>query len=233
MSLVKPHLSAIQSRILVALFQSEGRLQFLANEAVLEKTGIAQSTWSEEQKRLIDIGLLEKKAFKTIRTNNVCRIVNFRLTSKGRTVAFNLANISRMIIPQSQSDQSQTTSAQTRVTEKEFDYEVIESVEVALDSFGINLIPLVQSRLSGGTQWNDVALHPEKLAAVLKDLFGKDGSNTVESMIADNLRARFGEGLAADAVDLVSLIAELRQKRVIDGVPRETSSLERTLEFVK
>jgi DNA-binding MarR family transcriptional regulator len=221
MSLLKPHLSAIQSRILVALFQSEGRLQFLPNEAVLEKTGVAQSTWSEEQKRLIEMGLLEKKAFKTIRTNNVCRIVNFRLTSKGRTVAFNLANISRMIIQQS--DPLQPDSFQIHLTGKEFEYEVMESIEVALDSFGINLIHLVQSRLTGGIPWVDVARHPEKLTTILIDLFGNDGSSTVESMIADNLRSRFGEGSAANANDLVNLIAEFRQKRVTDEITQETS----------
>ena len=159
----------------------------------MEKTGIAQSTWSEEQKRLIDMGLLDKKAFKTIRTNNVCRIVNFRLTSKGKMVAFNLANISRMIVhPQN----GQTTSdplsfAKTILSQKELEYEIIESIEVALDSFGINLIPLVKSRLPEGAAWEEVGKRPEILSLILVDLFGEEGSSTVESMIVENLKSRF------------------------------------------
>lgn len=211
MSTSKNHLSAIESRILVALFESDGREQFVSNETVLEKTGIAQSTWSEEQKRLIEIGLLEKKAFRTIRTNNVCRIVNFRLTSKGRTVACNLANISRIIVQQSE-PAGRPISEGDGLSEKELEFEVIESIEVALDSFGINLIPLVKSKLLDGVSWEEVAKNPEILMAILGDLFGKEGSSTVESMIVENLKARFHFGSTEN--DLVRLIDELRSRFV-------------------
>ncbi len=207
----------------------------MSNETVLEKIGIAQSTWSEEQKRLIEMGLLEKKASKTIRTNNVCRIVNFRLTSKGRTVAFNLANISRMIVP-SQSDPMEGAAhppVQIPISEKGFEYEVMEAIEIALDSFGINLIPLVQSRLSDGTPWGDVARHPEKLTRILKDLFGKDGSNTVESMIVENLKARFEGGMPARENDLVNLVAEFRRKLVADDLSQEATSAGSRPESIK
>ena len=214
MSLIRAHLSAIQSKILVTLFQSDGS-RYLPNEAVLEKTGIAQSTWSEEQKRLIDMGLLEKKAFKMLRTNNVCRIVNFRLTNKGRTVAFNLENISRMIV---QPRNELETSHSTPLSEKEFEYEVIESIEVALDSFGINLIPLVKGRLPEGIAWSDVARHPEILLMVLNDLFGKEGCATVEAMIVENVKARFVPGPLGSENDLVNLIAQLRRKKVADRI---------------
>jgi DNA-binding MarR family transcriptional regulator len=228
MSQIRTHLSAIQSRILVALFQSEGRQQFVPNESVLEKTGIAQSTWSEEQKRLIEMGLLEKKAFKTIRTNNVCRIVNFRLTSRGRTVAFNLANISRIIVRQGEKDPLQplsSISTSARMAGKDFEFDVMESIEVALDSFGINLVPLVKSRLPDGTRWDDVSRHPEMLSTILRDLFGEEGSNTVESMIAENLKSRFDVvGLMAEDGDLNSLIARLRQERVVDIPPAQISA---------
>lgn len=224
LSSAKTHLSAIQSRILVALFQSDGKQQFVANETVLENTGIAQSTWSEEQKRLIEMGLLEKKAFKTLRTNSVCRIVNFRLTSKGRMVAFNLANISRMILPRQgeQLQKTRTSSGSGSLTENEFEYDVMESIEVALDSFGINLVPLVKSRLIQGDSWSDVARHPEKLIATLRDLFGQDGSSTVESMIIDNLKSRFGEESLARDNDLIALISEFREEYVVDVVPTQT-----------
>ncbi len=216
MSLIKTHLSAIQSKILVALFQPDGS-RYLPNEAVLEKTGIAQSTWSEEQKRLIDIGLLEKKAFKMIRTNSVCRIVNFRLTNKGRTVAFNLTNISRMIV-QPQSELVEIHGA-ALLSEKEFEFEVIEAIEVALDSFGINLIPLVRGKLPDGISWNEVARRPEILRSILNDLFGKEGCATVESMIAENLKARFVPNTVGSENDLVNLVAQLRRKKVADQLP--------------
>jgi len=217
LSSVKTHLSAIQSRILVALFQSDGRQQFVRNETVLENTGIAQSTWSEEQKRLIDMGLLEKKAFKTIRTNNVCRIVNFRLTSKGRTVAFNLANISRMIFQQSEPTNF-SSAGQITLSEKELQFEVMESIEVALDSFGINLIPLVKSRMPEGTAWEGVARNPRILISILRDLFGKEGSSTVESMIVENLKARFDVEGPSWENELVRLIDALREKFVVDNL---------------
>jgi len=218
LSLIKTHLSAIQSKILVALFQPDGA-RYLPNETVLEKTGIAQSTWSEEQKRLIDMGLLEKKAFKMIRTNNVCRIVNFRLTNKGRTVAFNLVNISRMIVqPQSELLEARNASL---LSEKEFDFEVMESIEVALDSFGINLIPLVRGKLPGNISWNEVPRHPEILRSILNDLFGKEGCATVESMIAENLKARFVLGISGSENDLVNLVSQLRRRKVADQLPQE------------
>jgi DNA-binding MarR family transcriptional regulator len=223
---VKTHLSAIQSRILVALFQSDGRQQFVPNEAVLESTGIAQSTWSEEQKRLIDMGLLEKKAFKTIRTNNVCRIVNFRLTSKGRTVAFNLANISRMIVHETGNS---PIGGQISVSEKELQYEVMESIEVALDSFGINLIPLVKSRLPEGATWEGVARNPEVLNAILHELFGKEGSSTVESMIVENLKSRFEVGAPAWENDLVKLVEALRERFVVAS--QDGASIHNVLEL--
>ncbi len=214
---------------MVTLFQTDGS-HYLPNEAVLEKTGIAQSTWSEEQKRLIDMGLLEKKAFKMLRTNNVCRIVNFRLTNKGRTVAFNLANISRMIV---QPRNELETSNSAPLSEKEFEYEVIESVEVALDSFGINLIPLVRGRLPEEIAWGDVARRPEILLMVLKDLFGKEGSATVEAMIVENLKARFVSGSLGYENDLVNLIAQLRRKKIADRILPEVSLPQNSLGLEK
>jgi DNA-binding MarR family transcriptional regulator len=229
LSQIRAHLSAIQSKILVTLFQTDGS-RYLPNEAVLEKTGIAQSTWSEEQKRLIDMGLLEKKAFKMLRTNNVCRIVNFRLTNKGRTVSFNLANISRMIV---QPRNELETNNSTPLSEKDFEYEVIESIEVALDSFGINLIPLVKGRLLEGIAWGDVARRPEILLTVLNDLFGKEGCATVEAMIVENLKARFVPGPLGSENDLVNLIAQLRRKKVADRILPEAPLPENRLRLEK
>jgi len=222
LSLIRTHLTAIQSRILVSLFQSDGS-HYVPNETVLEKTGIAQSTWSEEQKRLIEMGLLEKKAFKMLRTNSVSRIVNFRLTAKGRTVAFNLANISRMIVqPRSDAHGSAGSQSSQPLSEGEFEFEVMEAIEVALDSFGINLIPLVKGRLAEGFRWDEVARHPEIFTIILRDLFGKEGSATVESMIVENLKSRFALGSSISENDLTNLVAELRRTRVVDGLTQDS-----------
>lgn len=178
------------------------------------------------------MGLLEKKAFRTIRVNNVCRIVNFRLTSKGRTVAFNLANISRMIF-QHDSAGNSSTGGQISLSEKELQYEVIESIEVALDSFGINLIPLVRSKLPEGSSWEGVAKDPQILTTILNDLFGKEGSSTVESMIVENLKSRFDVGALWEN-DLVRLVKALREKFVVldrDGGDSMQSLLELNRRF--
>lgn len=201
---------------------------------MLEKTGIAQSTWSEEQKRLIDMGLLEKKAFKTIRTNNVCRIVNFRLTSKGKMVAFNLTNISRMIVQPENNLMAvdPRSSAQSNLSEKDLEYEVMESIEVALDSFGINLIPLVKSRLPHGIAWEQVSKRPEILTGILGDLFGKEGSSTVESMVVENLRSRFDLGASSWDLELSRLIVELKGRFVAENILTRDAS-ERVFELNK
>ncbi len=235
MSLAKTHLSAIQSRIIVSLFQCEGRQQYVSNEAVLEKTGIAQSTWSEEQKRLAEMGVLEKKAFKAIRANNVCRIVNFRLTSKGRTVAFNLANISRMIVQQTGGDlfplPISSAAPKVRLSEKDFEYDVLESIEIALDSFGINLVPLVKSRLGERILWEEVAKRPEILSAILQDLFGRDGSSTVELMITENLKSRFDlQHTVTKERDMSTLIAEFKRERVTENESAVIMSRSESLE---
>jgi len=167
------------------------------------------------------MGLLEKKAFKTIRTNNVCRIVNFRLTSKGRTVAFNLANISRMIFQQQNEPVNFSSAGQVTLSEKELQFEVMESIEVALDSFGINLIPLVKSRMPEGAVWDGVAKNPGILISILRDLFGKEGSSTVESMIVENLKARFDVEGPTWENELIRLIEALREKFVADNLPSQ------------
>lgn len=180
------------------------------------------------------MGLLEKKAFKTIRTNSVCRIVNFRLTGKGMTVAFNLANISRIIVQQ-QSDPLPAASptSQMHLSEEEFGYEVMESIEVALDSFGINLIPLVKSRLPEGISWSGITDNPETLISILRDLFGKEGSGTVESMIMENLRSRFDSKLPIEENDLANLVSEFKQKTVMNNLSQETVSSQSPIKLSK
>ena len=180
------------------------------------------------------MGLLEKKAFKTIRTNNVCRIVNFRLTSKGKMVAFNLTNISRMIVQPENNLMAvdPRSSAQSNLSEKDLEYEVMESIEVALDSFGINLIPLVKSRLPHGIAWEQVSKRPEILTGILGDLFGKEGSSTVESMVVENLRSRFDLGASSWDLELSRLIVELKGRFVAENILTRDAS-ERVFELNK
>ena len=90
---------------------------------------------------------------------------------------------------------------------------IIESIEVALDSFGINLIALVKGNMEAdGVQvWKDVLQNPRRLMSVLRDLFGLAGANTIESMIFDNLKSRLAVESAMEN-DLVCLINEVKHK---------------------
>ena len=206
------------------------------NEFVLKRTGLAQSTWSEEQLRLIQLGLLEKKSNRTISGKSVCKTVAFRLSNRGRAVTFNLANISRIIGP-AQATVLVRTALHNDVfanssvrnynlrgqSNEEFDKVILESVEVALDSFGINLIGLVKVGIqeTTGVLWEEIVQRPDHLMTVLTDLFGADGAKTIETIISANIVSRFN--LQMDEITgLVNLISELGQIRAT--VYQETAS---------
>jgi hypothetical protein len=202
-----PHLTALQSRILLVLFDSEE--EFVNNEEVMKKSKVGHSTWSEGQKKLIELGLLEKKSNRVMRGKGVCKTVSYRLTDKGRAVALNLARISKMISCQETSEKLDPQTASWGDVQSE----IIESIEVALDSFGINLLPLVRDNLEaeGILQWKDVIRDTRRLLAILRDLFGQEGANTIESMIVDNLRSRFAsESMKRN--DLEDLVEELKHE---------------------
>jgi hypothetical protein len=199
-----PHLTGIQSRILLVMFQS-GR-EFVSNEDLM-KSGIGHSAWSEEQKKLIELRLLEKSSLRVMRGKGICKTVNYKLTDRGRAVAFNLSCISKMI---SSPELSEKLNSQD-LNGEDLESEIVESIEVALDSFGINLIPLVKSNMEAEThQWKDVLHRPQYLIAVLKDLFGQEGANTIESMIVDNLKSRFVFEMVNEK-NLVCVVAELKR----------------------
>jgi DNA-binding MarR family transcriptional regulator len=210
-----PFLSQLQCRILAAI--SLSKLDSLTSDVILRETGIAQSTWSEEQKRLVQLGLLEKKPSKMMISNTVTRVMKFRLTDKGKLVALNLANISR-ILGSDQFSYADAASVHTNENtgsglkdKSELDDEILECIEIGLDSFGMNLDNLVRSEIekSEEVSWNKIARHPERLVVQLKELFGVGGSTVIESMIAANLRSRFGlKSINSDSIS--SLIAELR-----------------------
>jgi|SRR5579872_5405602 len=210
-----PELTAIQSRILIFLFRSP-QDEFMDNRRVLSGAAIAQSTWSQEQKRLIRKQLIEKRSFRSIRGDSVCKTVRFRLTSRGRAVALILSQISKIMIAPFQDSTTKSVESEFQSAE-ELERGIMEAIEVALDSFGINLIPLVKNKLEIEylTPWNEILRYPDRLLAVLKDLFGTDGGTTIESMILDNLRFRFESlNLMNRRSDLPMLIAELLHTRI-------------------
>jgi len=212
-----PFLTQLQCRILTAIFAS--KMEYLNSETILRETGIAQSTWSEEQNRLTQMGLLEKKQSRLMTSNVITRVMNYRLTDKGRLVSLNLSNISRILAPDQLPglDEVEVTAMPSDpvrtdlVVERSLDEKILECVEIGLDSFGMNLDELVKSEIerSGELRWEDVPKHPEKLEAQLNQLFGAGGSSTIESMIAANIRSRFGlRSIKSDK--MVVLISELR-----------------------
>ena len=155
---------------------------------------------------------MEKRTLKAVRGNSVCKTVNYRLTSRGKAIALNLANISKMIVYRLP-DSRKTPHPSSH---EEFEGEIKESIEVALDSFGINLLPLVRDKLEVEccTRWDEIVHHPDRLMIILRDLFGTEGSSTIESMIVDNILYRFEDiDLSGKGNDLANLVAELIRMR--------------------
>jgi len=182
----------------------------VGNEDVM-KSGIGHSTWSEEQKKLIEMKLLEKRSLRVIRGKSVCKTVNYKLTDKGRAVAFNLSCISNMI---SSRELSEKLNPQT-LGRDELDRAIMESIEIALDSFGINLLPLVKGEMEaeGTCHWNEAIHESQRLIMTLRGLFGQEGANTIESMVVDNLKSRFD--FESKKSDMRDLIAELKHKNSV------------------
>lgn len=221
------YLTSLQSRIITSLFQMGS--SSLNNEAVLRQTGIAQSTWSEEQNRLIAMGLLEKKAAKTMTSNMVTKTVSYSLTDRGKIVAFNLLHISRLIsIPKvTEAKLSRIFELHSReyldpsISEEELRKGVMECIEIALDGFGINLTHLVRVTVEAETdlKWHDTPTKPEQLKSVLTELFGPEGAYSIEAIIASNIRARF-EAPMIKTNNLAVLISEIRN-RIKDRQPKD------------
>ena len=207
------------------------KMEYLNSEAILKLTGIAQSTWSEEQNRLTEMGLLEKKQSRIMTSNIITRVMNYKLTDKGRLVALNLANISRIMAPDQISPDSGGLlglPSSFRIdpnNEIDLDAKILECIEAGLDSFGMNLDKLVKSEIekSAKIQWMQIAKFPEKLEFHLRELFGDGGSSTIESMIAANIRSRFGlRSIRSNSI--CALITEIR----LSGIKSENSFHEKS-----
>jgi DNA-binding MarR family transcriptional regulator len=210
-----PFLSQLQCRILSSMYLS--KIEYLNSETILKQTGIAQSTWSEEQNRLTEMGLLEKKQSRIMTSNIITRVMNYKLTDKGKLVALNLSNISRILAPDQFSLDSnelrglRALSKQGPNNEIDLDAKILECIEIGLDSFGMNLDKLVRSEIekSDKVEWTQIAKFPDKLEFHLRELFGVGGSSTIESMIAANIRSRFGlRSIRSNSIP--ALIAEIR-----------------------
>ena len=195
-------------------------MEHLNSETILRETGIAQSTWSEEQNKLIQMGLLEKRQSRIMSSNVITRVMNYRLTDKGRLVALNLTNISRILAPDQfltvepqQSGDPLARPIETPIvsTRNYIDEKILECIEVGLESFGMNLDELVKSEIerAGEIPWEEIPMRPDLLENQLRRLFGDGGSSTIESMIAANIRSKFAlRSINSDSIS--ALIAEIR-----------------------
>jgi DNA-binding MarR family transcriptional regulator len=203
--------SRLQSRILAAIYYANE--DYVTTEMVLRETGIAQSTWSEEQTRLIESGLLEKKQSKVMSSKVITRIMLYKLTDRGKLVAHNLTNISRIMAPgqflSRTSDQNEANDS-TTMTSSDINDAVLECIEVGLESFGMNLDKLVMEEVEkSGLSWKEVAGSPDKLLFHLANLFGSAGALTIEQMIAANIKTRFDlRSISSD--NLSSIVRELK-----------------------
>ena len=187
-------LTEIQSRILLTILES-GR-DLVNNETILNGAEISRSTWAVEQNHLIEFGLLEKRSVRMISRKNVFKTVTYRLTEKGKTVTLNLLEISRIL----DSTKKTVLSASANILDEagredsEFLNGIMESIEVALEGYGVNFVNDVRNVV--GTeykiQWRDVPGRLDVLEVVLVEFFGAEGAKNVLSMICANIRSRFG-----------------------------------------
>ncbi len=227
-------LTAIEAKILVSLARSKDNV--LITESILKETRISGSTWAEEQNKLIAIGLIDKKPVRVMSRGNVSRVMSYKLTDKGKLVAVNLLNISRILStglnasPAAKDgdasmmsfDQVHSSSVSTEHVGDSIDGRIKESIEIGLDSFGVNLEKLVRETVEAeiGVSWERIAQAPEQLMVVLRDLFGPEGANTIESMIAANIRHDLG--LTSITTDRLTLL-----------IPEAKRQLERQSQYLR
>ncbi len=222
------NLTPIQSKILVALARSKNGS--LNTDEILSETGIATSTWSAEQGKLVGMGLLNKHLVRIIEQNHISKRMNYGLTEKGKMVGANLLNISKILagdtgepnmIERSASQESKNFETESKSAGKQledFGGKVDECVEVALDSFGSNLVDLVKSsmELEHRVPWIDLSEKIETFELVLRDYFGLEASEKLKKLIAANIKSRFNLGTSRSD-DLSHLILEARKRRFLDA----------------
>jgi hypothetical protein len=214
-------LSPVQTKILVALTKSKNGS--LRTDEVLGITGIATSTWSAEQGKLVTMGLINKHLVRIIENNHISKRMNYGLTEKGRMIGLNLLNISKILLDEEvkaaaegsrlepKGDRTNGSGVNVREIE-DFSSKVGECVEIALDSFGSNLVNLVKNSLEVEYKipWVDLSQKPEVFESLLKDYFGMGASEKLKKLIAANLKSRFDLG-SYRSENLSQLISEARK----------------------
>ncbi len=190
----------------------EAKDHTLNSEAILRDTGIALSTWSAEQGKLVEMGIIEKHLIRVLTNDSISKRMNYKLTDGGVAIALNLRNISKIL--------SGTKSASRIVGKPAEDFEerIQECVEIGLESFGANLVTLVKTALEceHGVPWSRIPENPDKLLAVFRELFGEEASKKLETVISANIISRFALG-SAQAKDLSSIISSARKSFSADG----------------
>jgi hypothetical protein len=190
---------------------------------ILVKTGIAPSTWSSEQSKLVMMKLIDKHIVRTIANGFISRRMNYSLTEKGALVALNLRNISEILNKDSTEfsshlkDQDAGPENTSVVANPQVNQElkkiVNECVEIGLDSFGLNLANLIKRamEIEYGIQWEELSENTLEFKLVLTDYFGFEASKKIEKIIAANLRSHFPlDEIKTD--DLSKLIPETSRR---------------------
>jgi DNA-binding HxlR family transcriptional regulator len=224
-----PHVTPIQTKILIALVRSKDGSMY--TDEILRQTGIATSTWSAEQGKLVALGLVNKHLVRIIEQDHVSKRMSYWLTERGKMVSLNLLNISRILAAEQAA--SKNTSEEPGILREnkkdifrpeagvkeaeEFRSKIAECVEVALDSFGANLVNLVKSslELEHHISWAELPDRANVFENVLKDYFGLEASKKLKILIAANIRNRFGlENFQVE--DLALIISEARKNDLKD-----------------
>jgi DNA-binding MarR family transcriptional regulator len=205
-----PILTPIQAKILLAMLRAKDHS--LNSEAILRETGIALSTWSAEQGKLVEMGIIEKRLVRVLTNDNISKRMNYKLTESGVAIALNLSNISKIL---------SGTRYGGRIAGKpaeDFDERIRECVEIGLESFGANLVTLVKTALESekGVPWSRIPENPDRLLLVCREFFGEEASKKLETVISANIISRFALG-SVQAKDLSSMISSARRSFSTNG----------------
>ena len=206
-----PHLTLIDSKILLTLMKS--KQGFLNTDEILALTGIATSTWSAEQGKLVSMGLLKKRMIRIIEHDHISKRMNYGLTEKGKEVGTNVLNISKILTKNESERNSLGSVLISNSKNDDFRSMIGECVETALDSFGSNLVYLVKKSFEAEHEipWIQLSEKSETLENVLRDYFGLQASEKLKKLIAANIRSRFDIANLRNE-DLAFLISEARKK---------------------
>jgi DNA-binding HxlR family transcriptional regulator len=233
-------LTPIETRIIVTMVQSKN--DTIRTEEILKKIGIANSTWSAEQAKLVSMGLIDKRLVRTLEGNHISIRMNYRLTEKGKLVGLNLLNIIKILgTEKSQAetrgglmtdpgkDQMESDVLGATDEASEFGDKIGECVEIALDSFGSNLVTLVKNSLEVEHEilWEDLFKRSDDFESVLRDYFGLEASKKLRKLIAANIKARFDlEDSQNEDLSYLILLARRKAGFLSDKASPRVSTLE-------